>query len=200
MSAEIFYEYEGTAYANLTNKCCCSCAFCIRKNGSSVGSAKNLWLSEEPSMDDIIRELDAFGLQNYKELVFCGYGEPTYALNNLIQTASYVKEHYDAVKLRINTNGLGNLINGKNIVPLLEPYIDSISISLNAPDSKKYNELCHPSFEGAYESLLAFTDECIGKIPEITLSVVNVISIEDIEKCRQIAGNKDVNFRIRINS
>ena len=199
MSANIFYEYEGTAYANLTNKCCCACTFCIRKNGKSVGNAENLWLSKEPNMDDIIKDLGAFGLEKYSELVFCGYGEPTYALDNLIKTAAYVKEHYD-IKLRINTNGLGDLINGKNIVPLLEPYIDSISISLNAPDKYKYNELCSPAFENAFESILVFTDNCKGKIPEITLSVVNVLSQEDIEKCRMIAQSKDVNFRIRINS
>ena len=195
--SDIFYAYGGSAYANLTNKCPCRCTFCIRKNGDSVGTATNLWLGKDPSMEDILRELEQFSLRDYPELVFCGYGEPTCAVENLAATARYVKENY-GIKTRVNTNGLGNLINQRDILPEIAPWIDAVSISLNAPTPEKYNAICHPVYEGAFEEMLRFAKSCRGVIPEITFTVVDVLPPEDIQACRQIAEDLGIQFRVRV--
>ena len=195
--SDIFYAYGGSAYANLTNKCPCRCSFCIRKNGDSVGTATNLWLSADPAMEEILAELAEFPLSDYPELVFCGYGEPTCAAENLAATARYVKEHY-GIRTRLNTNGLGNLVNGRDILPEIGPWIDAVSISLNAPTPEKYDAICHPVYEGAFEEMLRFAESCRGVIPEITFTVVDVISSEDIEACRKIAEERGIRFRVRV--
>lgn len=194
--SDIFYVYGGTAYANLTNKCPCSCTFCIRQNGDSVGDATNLWLGKDPSMEEILSALKEFPLADFDELVFCGYGEPTCALDNLVSTLKYVKENY-GVKTRLNTNGLGDFVNGRNILPELAPYLDAISISLNAPTAERYDELCRPKYDGAFAEMLRFAAECRGVIPEITLSVVDVISDDEIEACRRIAQDLGITYRVR---
>lgn len=194
--SDIFYVYGNSAYANLTNKCSCSCDFCIRKNGNALGNAENLWHDTDPKLEEILAALKEFPINNFNELVFCGYGEPTYALDNLISTAKYIKENYN-IKIRLNTNGLGNLINNKNIIPLIAPYIDTISISLNAPDPDKYNALCHPAFDGAYNEILNFASSCKDRIDEVILSVVDVIPKEDIDICRKITSDMGLTFRVR---
>lgn len=194
--SDIFYVYGGTAYANLTNKCPCSCTFCIRQNGDSVGDATNLWLEKDPSMQEILDALQSFPLDDFDELVFCGYGEPTCAADSLAATLKYVKENY-SVKTRLNTNGLGDLVNGRKILPEIALYLDSISISLNAPTSERYDELCRPRYEGAFDEMLRFAESCKGVIPEITMSVVDVISDDEIEACRRIAEDMGINYRVR---
>ena len=52
----IFYEFEGKLYANITNRCPCSCVFCIRKNGDSVADNDSLWLEHEPSYEEIVKQ------------------------------------------------------------------------------------------------------------------------------------------------
>lgn len=90
--AKILYVYNDQVYANITNKCDCNCTFCIRKQFDGVGDADTLWHKAEPSLGEIIAAIDAFDFTGYKEFVFCGYGEPTCALENLIASARYVKE------------------------------------------------------------------------------------------------------------
>lgn len=148
-------------------------------------------------MDDILGELEQFPLRDYPELVFCGYGEPTCAVENLAATARYIKENY-GIKTRINTNGLGNLINQRDILPEIAPWIDAVSISLNAPTPEKYNAICQPVYEGAFEEMLRFAKSCRGVIPEITFTVVDVLPPEDIQACRQIAEDLGIQFRVRV--
>ena len=116
--ADIVYCYNDEVYFNLTNKCPCNCTFCIRNNGDSVGEAKTLWFDKEPTMEEIYKAIDAFDFSGYKEAVFCGYGEPTMALDKLIAVSEYMRRKYPAhldrdgnpcagIKLRLNTNGNG---------------------------------------------------------------------------------------------
>ena len=92
--ADIIYTYAGSAYMNITNKCPCRCVFCIRSNGDGLGSAESLWLKGNPTIEEIKAEIDSFDFSPYSEVVFCGYGEPTEALDNLIETAKYLKEKH----------------------------------------------------------------------------------------------------------
>ena len=166
--ADIVYCYNDEVYFNLTNKCPCNCTFCIRNNGASVGNAKTLWFDREPAMEEIYKAIDAFDFSGYKEAVFCGYGEPTMALDKLVAVSEYVRRKYPAhlgtdgepcpgIKLRLNTNGLGNLINKRSIAKEVCSAVDVISISLNMPDAKSYNEVVRPAYgEKEFDAMIKF--------------------------------------------
>lgn len=195
--ADIVYTYEGSAYLNITNKCPCSCVFCIRSNGDGLGSAETLWHKKDPTLEEIKAEIDSFNFSPYREVVFCGYGEPTQALDNLIETAKYLKEKY-GLKIRLNSNGLSDLINGKETAHLLEGLVDSISISLNAPDAESYQRVSRSKFgNDAFPALLKFAEDCKKYIPKIKLTVVDVITEEEIERCKKISEDMNIPLRIR---
>ena len=194
--ADILYTYKDQVYANITNKCDCNCRFCIRSHGDSVGDAETLWHKVDPSAEEIKRAMDAFDFCGYKELVYCGYGEPTCALDVLLDTARYAKEKY-GVSIRLNTNGLANLYHGRDVIPEIAEVVDAVSVSLNAPTSEKYNEVTRPRFEHAFEALLDFTAEAKKWIPSVKLSIVDVLSEEEIEECKGLAESLGVELRVR---
>ncbi len=132
-----------------------------------------------------------------KELVFCGYGEPTCALHLMLQTARYVKKIHPQLKLRVNTNGLGNLENRRDIVPDLAQVLDAVSISLNAPDEADYNKVTRPTLPGAYEAMLDFARECRKTIPDTRMTVVDVLPPEQIEASRKVAESCGIKLRVR---
>jgi radical SAM enzyme (TIGR04100 family) len=194
--AKILYVYNDQVYANITNKCDCACTFCIRQQFNGIGNADTLWHEKDPGREEILKAIDDFDFSGYREFVFCGYGEPTCSLENLIDSARYVKEKTH-LPIRLNTNGLGNLYHGRDIVPELAEVIDSISISLNAPDAEEYNKVTRPSFENAYEAMLDFAEECGRLISHTQLSVVDVLPPEDIKKCQEIADARGVHLKVR---
>lgn len=194
--AGILYTYKNEVYVNLTNKCDCSCTFCIRSHKDGVGDADTLWHKKDPALEEVTAAMDAFDFAGYQELVYCGYGEPTCALENLVASAKYAKEKY-GIKVRINTNGLGNLYNGKDIVPELMDAVDVVSISLNAPDEKKYMEVTRPQFENAFQGMLDFASECREKGLEVRFTVVDVLPDEEIKASRQLAESMGIGLRVR---
>lgn len=194
--ADILYTYKNEVYVNLTNKCDCSCTFCIRSHKERVGDADTLWHKKDPALEEVTAAMDAFDFAGYQELVYCGYGEPTCALENLVASAKYAKEKY-GIKVRINTNGLGNLYNGKDIVPELMDAVDVVSISLNAPDEKKYMEVTRPQFENAFQGMLDFASECREKGLEVRFTVVDVLPDEEIKASRQLAESMGIGLRVR---
>lgn len=194
--ADILYTYGDEVYANLTNKCNCRCTFCIRFQTDGLGSADTLWHQNNPDWNAVKAAMDAFDFTGYKELVFCGYGEPTCALDLLLKAAKYAKETY-GLKTRLNTNGLGNLENGRNIVPELSNVIDSVSISLNAENAKAYEAVTRPTFPNAYEAMLSFAKECGKAIPDVRFTIVDVLQDDAIEECRARAKEAGVPLRIR---
>lgn len=196
--ADILYTYGNQVYANITNRCNCNCVFCIRHNGSSVGDATNLWLEKDVTLDEIKAAMDAFDFTNYSELIYCGYGEPTYALENLIESARYAKEHF-GLKIRVNTNGLGSLIHETNIVPKLKDVVDTVSISLNAPDRETYEQISRPVQKNVntFEAMLQFASECNIYIPTVKFTVVDIISKEQIAACQNIADAMKIPLRVR---
>ncbi len=194
--ADILYTYKNQVYANITNRCDCSCQFCIRSHKDQVGEAENLWFQKEPTLEEILQAIDAFDFSNYDELVFCGYGEPTCALKNLLASAAFVKEKHP-LKIRLNTNGLGNLYHKRNIVPELAKVIDTISISLNAPTAEKYQEVTRPQFDNAFPALLDFASLAKEAFTHTQLTIVDVLSKEDIEACQKLADERGIYLRIR---
>ena len=195
-STTFIYEYMGGVYVNLTNRCCCDCNFCIRNAGEGLGG-EVLWLAHEPSADEVIAQLKAMGnLASIPEIVFCGYGEPTYRLDVLLAVAFFGKNN--GIKTRLNTNGLANLIHNRNIILELKNVIDVVSISLNDSSPDRYNDLCRPQFGlAAYPEILDFTAKCIAENMHTILSVVNVIPPQEIQKCQQIAHSLGAAFRVR---
>ena len=195
---DVFYDYGGGLYANITNQCPCRCEFCIRDMVDSLGDADSLWLKREPSLEEIFELLGEWNLSRYSEVVFCGYGEPTARLDELLAVARHIKANYN-IKIRINTNGLSDLLNGRETAPELEGVIDAVSISLNTSDAAKYNALCHPVYgEDAFGEILEFTRKVKQYVPDVTMSVVGgTIPAEDVEKCRKIA-TKDLGVKFRV--
>lgn len=195
--ADIIYTYAGSAYMNITNKCPCACVFCIRSNGDGLGSAESLWLKKDPTIDEIKAEIDKFDFSPYSEVVFCGYGEPTQALDNLIEAAKYLKEKH-SLRIRLNSNGLSDLINGKPTAHLLEGVVDSISLSLNAPDAESYQRVTRSKFGAdAYPALLKFAEDCKKYVPSVKFTVVDVISDDEINECRKISEEMGIPLRVR---
>lgn len=190
----IVYKLGESLYLNITNRCTNDCDFCIRKNGPGVGGY-NLWLEKEPTTKEIIEAIgDPTG---YKEVVFCGYGEPLMRLQVVIDVAKHLKKTYPNIPIRINTNGQANMIYGEDITLQLEGLIDVISISLNAENAEKYNDLCHPEYgEDAFYSILEFARKAKNHIPRVVLSVVDVPGI-DMQKCAELAEKLGVEFRVR---
>ena len=192
----IAYEYQNNLYINLTNRCTNKCKFCIRFTPSGVDNI-DLWLEHEPSADEVIKALEEKNYKNYNEVIFCGYGEPMLQYEVLLEAAKYIKKNSD-LKIRINTNGHANRAAGKDVTPLLEGLVDCISISLNAENAEKYNDICVCDYgeEGFYE-MLDFAKKASRYVPDGVLSVVDVISKEEIEKCRKVAEETGVKFRVR---
>lgn len=194
--ADILYTYKNQVYANITNRCDCSCTFCVRTTKETVGDATNMWFEKEPSFEEIKAAIDAFDFSAYDEFIFCGYGEPTCALETLLKTAQYVKETL-GLKIRLNTNGLCNLYHKRNIIPELAEVIDSISISLNAPTAEKYQTVTRPQFENAFPALLEFASLAQESIPHTQLSIVDVLPQDEIEACQKIADERGIYLKIR---
>ncbi|NTW05824.1 MAG: radical SAM protein [Peptococcaceae bacterium] len=186
------YKIDDRLYINITNRCTCDCVFCIRNTEKGVGY--DLWLEREPSGKEIIAALG--DLRNYREIIFCGYGEPLIRLDIVKEVAAYIKEN-TKIPVRINTNGHSDLINGSDSISSLKGLVDRISISLNADNRESYQKLCNSIYGlDSFDEVIKFTKSCQGIIPEITLSVVDWPGI-DIEKCRKLAEDLGVDFRIR---
>ncbi|MDE7476653.1 MAG: TIGR04100 family radical SAM protein [Lachnospiraceae bacterium] len=194
--ADILYTYKNQVYANITNRCDCSCTFCIRSLKDSVGNSETLWHKTEPTLEEIKKAMDEFDFTGYNELVFCGYGEPTCALDNLLASAAYAKEQYH-ISIRLNTNGLGNLYHNRNIIPELAQVIDSVSISLNAPTAEQYQAVTRPQFENAYPALLEFASLANAAFQHTQLSIVDVLPADEIAACQKIADDRGIYLKIR---
>ncbi|MDO5014896.1 MAG: TIGR04100 family radical SAM protein [Clostridia bacterium] len=193
----IFYPGKDNMYINITNKCTCNCDFCVRLQNDSVMGNDPLWLEHEPSFDEIKEAFDKItDKEQYKQFVFCGYGEPTVRLDLLLQVAKYIKEQTNA-KIRVNTNGTSDLVYGKKTAPMFSKLIDSISISLNSYSSDSYDELCKPIYENTFDSIIEFAKEIKDYVPDVRFTVVDVIGKEDIEKCKKIADQVGINLRVR---
>lgn len=196
----IFYGFGSSLYVNLTNKCPCNCDFCIRHETEGVGDSYTLWLDHTPSYEEVIEQLNEINLSRFDEIVFCGYGEPTESLDVLLKTADEIKRRMPDMRIRINTNGLGNLIAGRDITPLFKGRIDAVNVSLNTPNAEKYCEIVHPRFGSeSYGAMLDFTRKVKKYVPDVSMSTVSTtITHEEEEQCRAICDKLGVRYRIRI--
>ena len=196
----ITYQVKDAVYVNLTNRCPCSCTFCLRQNGPGVFGSGPLWLEREPTLEETMESLAQWDFARFREVVFCGYGEPTERLDVLLAVAAGLKERDPSLRVRVNTNGLSDLINGKPTVPLFAGKVDCLSISLNTDDPVEYLSLCRPRFgAAAYPAMLKFAKEAATVLPDVVMTVVGepITSLEKQARCRKIAEGLGARLRVR---
>ena len=194
----ILYEVHKGLYVNMTNKCPCACTFCLRQTRDEMNGSGSLWLEREPSVEEVKAEFAKFDMTKYEEVVFCGFGEPTERLDDVIEVAKFVKNTLGK-KTRINTNGLSNLIHGRNTASDFEGAIDVVSISLNTPNRERYLELTRSKFGiESFDAMLSFAESVKNYVGEVILSTVSTTLTEAEEKeCAAICKKIGVTYRIR---
>ena len=195
----ITYIVDGKLYVNITNKCSNRCEFCIRNNGDGAYGSDSLWLEREPTREEILDSILSRDMTIFPELVFCGYGEPTYSLDDAVFVAKKVKDLYPHIKVRINTNGHSDLINGRNTAPDYEGAFDIVSISLNTPTAERYQQICHSVYgEKSFDALLRFAGAVKEYVPTVALSAVKeTLTADEIELCKEICRDLGVTLRLR---
>ena len=203
----ISYELGDSLYLNLTNMCSNACEFCLRGGSKNIDSERwetsddlsgtsELWLEREPSVDEIILELKRRDLSIYKEVVFCGFGEPFMRFDDCCEVAKWLKSQ--GVRIRVNTNGQANLIHNRDITGEMSGLFDVVSISLNNKNAAEYEAVCHSDYgEAAFDALLEFGKKCSKQGMETVFSVVDILPSEDIEICKKLAAEHGGRLRIR---
>jgi TatD DNase family protein len=191
-STKIAYKIRNSLYLNITNRCSNRCSFCAKFDNFTV-KGHNLLLDGEPSFEEIMTAVgQPVGID---EVVFCGYGEPLIRLELVRQVATVLKSR--GYSIRINTDGQANLVHGRNILPELAGLVDSVSVSLNAPDAATYRQICNTPFgETGFEAVCSFIREAHRHIPQVVASAVTVPGI-DIDACRRLAESLGAEFRVR---
>ncbi len=194
----ISYEIGKKLYLNITNKCPCSCTFCIRQNGDGAYGSDSLWLEHQPTAEEVIENLKGRDLDSYEEIIFCGYGEPTNEFDILLSACDYIKS-VSKTPTRLNTNGLADKLNPEKggCAGLLSGRIDTVSISLNSPYKDGYMAVTRPIYDDAFEAMLEFAKSCKSKVPNVMMTVVDVIPKEDIETAKALCEQIGVALRVR---
>ena len=196
----ITYPVKSGLYVNLTNRCPCACVFCLRQNAPGIFGSDSLWLDREPTVDEIIASIESRNLDDFTELVFCGYGEPTERLDDLLAVARHLKSIRLGMHVRVNTNGLSDLIHGEPTAAKLKGLVDTVSISLNTPDPEEYLKVCRPKFGlESWQAMLDFAKNCRDYVPNVVMTIVDapVTTPEVQEKCKAITDSLGVRLRIR---
>ena len=193
----ITYVIKNNLYVNLTNHCTNRCEFCVREPAAR-GSFVDLRLEREPTLEEIIAEVTSHNLNMFTEIVFCGLGEPTCRLYDMLSTCKVIRERSNT-PIRVCTNGHASLIMKEDTAPAFRGLVDCISISLNAADPDTYDRLCHPKFgEDTFAGVLKFAREAAKYVPKVILTVVRgTLSDPDLERCAQIASDIGAGFAVR---
>ncbi|MDD2541825.1 MAG: TatD family nuclease-associated radical SAM protein [Desulfuromonadaceae bacterium] len=191
-STKIAYKIRNSLYLNITNRCSNHCSFCPKFDDFTV-KGHNLMLNSEPSFDEVMAAIGQ--PEEITEVVFCGYGEPLLRLELVKLVAAALKAR--SYQIRINTDGQANLFHGRNILPELTGLVDSVSVSLNAPDAATYSRLCNTPFgEAGFSGVCNFIQEAVNQIPQVVATAVTVPGV-DITACRTLAESLGAEFRVR---
>ena len=193
------YRVDNGIYLNITNRCTNDCTFCLRNNGDTAYGSNSLWLTHEPTAEEVLAAVNEIYFSDCTGFVFCGYGEPTCRISILVEVAKLLKKQYPNISIRLNTNGQSELINSPESTNLLFGLIDSVSISLNSASADEYDRLCRPVFgKKAYTSILEFGKHCVGNVPNVQFSVVeDTLSTDEIETCKDMVNKIGAKLRVR---
>ncbi len=185
-------------YVNLTNRCPCACTFCLRSL-KQMPAEHSLWLTAEPAVSEVEAALDALPWALASELVFCGFGEPTERLDAVTELLRWTRRTHPDIPTRLNTNGLSDLIHGRDTAPDFQGLLDTVSISLNASTPERYLALTRSRFGiGSFEAMLRFARACRDYVPNVVLTVVDhVEDAAEIKACREIAASRGLKLRVR---
>lgn len=190
----IVYRSNDRLYLNITSRCTLGCSFCPKSDHQWTLGDVNLYLSREPRVSEVLARAGDVG--RFDEVVFSGLGEPTLRLYDMLEMAGGLKEQ-GARRVRVDTDGLANLVYRRDVTPDLEGFIDVLSISLNAQDEATYNRYCRPSLPGAYAALLDFADRARDFVPEVRLTAIAGLADVDIAACEAIARKLGIAFYSR---
>jgi TatD family-associated radical SAM protein len=189
----ISYTIGDNLYLNITDRCTLECRFCPKHNGSVQVHQYDLSLAHRPSQEDILRSLG--DPTDYREVVFCGFGEPTLRLKVLLETARHIKQA--GGRVRVNTDGLANRVHKRNVLPELAQCVDALSVSMNAHNDAVYTRHCAPALAGSFDAMLDFLRLAPGYIDEVTATAIDGLDGVDIAACRRLAEGLGVGFRRR---
>ena len=194
----IVYEVGDGLYVNITNRCQNNCDFCIRKNGDGAYESDSLWLDREPTVEEVLSAIREKNPAHYREIVFCGYGEPTCRFHDLIAICRALRAETDT-PIRLNTNGQLLLAEGEGAVEEMRTCFDTVSISLNEATPTLYDAVCHSEYgEAAFPSILAFAERVKDVVPHVCFSVVDAfLSPASLDACRNIASSIGIPLRVR---
>lgn len=191
------YAVHDNLYINLTNRCPCSCTFCIRRNGDGAYGSDSLWLEREPTCEEVLGEFDKYDMSKFSEIVFCGYGEPMERAEDVAFIGKELKKRYPDKLIRLNTNGLSDKIHGKPTAHLLNDAVDIVSISLNSGNAEDYNKVTRPKWADSFEAMLRFAKDCKKYVPKVMFTVVDVISEREINESKAVSEKLGIPLRIR---
>lgn len=191
-------EGKRNLYVNVTNECNCACTFCLR-NLKKMAETSSLWLKKKPTLEEFKEALDKVPWDYIKEVVFCGFGEPTMRLDVLVELLHYVKEKHPDLPTRLNTNGLGELEYGREIAADFKGVLDTVSISLNASNPERYYALTRAKYGiGSYEAMLAFAEHSKKYVPHVVLTIVDKVEgPEEIARCKKLCEERQLTLRVR---
>lgn len=191
------YVLDGNLYINLTNKCSNGCDFCVRNERASY-YGNYLWLKNgEPTVEKVISAVKGLGdIKRFKEVVFCGFGEPTYKTAEMLALCDYF--HEKGLKTRLNTNGQGNMINKRDIVLELKDKIDLVNVSLNASNAEKYQKICRSQYGvNGFDGMIEFAKSCKREGVNCRFSIVDCIGEEEVEACKKLCAGLNIPLYIR---
>jgi TatD DNase family protein len=190
----ISYPLHGNLYLNITNRCTLRCRFCPKFNKVWDVQSYNLRLTREPNAQEL---LTAIGdPTRFDQIVFCGLGEPTMKLDTLLTVAEGVKR--EGGEVRLNTDGLANMVYERDVIPQLAENVDEVSVSMNAHNPERYQYHCRPLFNDAYEHMLEFVAEAGKRFSKVSVTALEGLDGVDIDTCRRLAEKLGVRYRNRI--
>lgn len=188
------YPIGDRLYLNITDRCTLRCRFCPKHRDGPRVHGYDLSLGKPPAVADIVRAIG--DPSHYREVVFCGFGEPTLRLRPLLEVAAFVKS--GGGRVRVNTDGLANRVHKRNVLPQLAQCVDAVSVSMNAQCEAVYNRHCDPAMPGSFDAMLDFLSLAPGYIPEVSASAIDGLEGVDIDACRALAEQRGARFRRRV--
>ncbi len=194
MTQTISYQIEGRLYLSITNRCTLECAFCPKTLGHPEVKGYDLTIDQRPTAAEIIQSIG--NPTDYPEIIFCGFGEPTIRLKVLLEVANFIKSK--GVRVRVNSDGLANLVHKRNVLPELGKYVDALSVSMNAQNKAIYDQHCQPALPNSYESMLDFLKQAPHYIKDVTATALDGLEGVDIKACEALAFQCGVKFRSRM--
>lgn len=189
--------FPNKIYINMTNRCSCACTFCLRSL-KEFNEHNSLWLKEEPTVEEVETEFMKYDWSKVEEIIFCGFGEPTMRLKDLTEVASWLKKMHPDIPIRVNTNGLADLVFERSTAKDLQGIVDTVSISLNSSDAQKYVDVTRNQFGlSSYAAMLSYAKDCQKYVPNVVMTVVDIIGEEEVAACQKVCDDNGLFLRVR---